>query len=169
MGVLVPLLQFKPSNYCFGGAESGNIFLKPNVRALTVSQVPRDDSMGLNLSGSRSNTTERRESSRFPLREDLKYRLVHSKNQAISGAGTTLNIGSGGILFTTEEMLPIGRTVELSVNWPARLDGTCPLKFVAVGRVIRSEPHKAAVRIERYQFKTRGAGGHPPVTATANA
>jgi hypothetical protein len=66
-------------------------------------------------------------------------------------------------------MLPVGRTVELSVNWPARLDGTCPLKFVAVGRVIRSEPHRAAVRIERYQFKTRGAGGCPPIEAVASA
>jgi hypothetical protein len=69
--------------------------------------------------------------------------------------GTTLNIGSGGILFTTEERLAPGRMVELSVNWPARLDGTCPLQFVATGRVVRSEANTAAVRIERYEFKTR--------------
>jgi hypothetical protein len=73
--------------------------------------------------------------------------------------GTTLNIGSGGILFTTEEKLPIGRTVELSVNWPARLDGTCPLQFVATGRVVRSEAQRAAVRIEKYEFKTRNVSG----------
>jgi hypothetical protein len=75
----------------------------------------------------------------------------------INGVGQTLNIGSGGILFTTQEKLPTGRMVELSVNWPARLDGTCPLKFVAVGRVIRAEADRAAVRIERYEFKTRGS------------
>jgi hypothetical protein len=45
--------------------------------------------------------------------------------------------------------------VELSVNWPARLDGICPLQFVATGRVVRSEALSAAVRIERYEFKTR--------------
>jgi PilZ domain len=112
--------------------------------------------MGFISRGSKA-SNERRESSRFPLKEDLKYRLLHAKNQNVSGAGTTLNIGSGGILFTTEEMLPVGRTIELSVNWPARLDGTCPLKFVAVGRVVRAEAGRAAVRIERYQFKTRGA------------
>jgi hypothetical protein len=67
-----------------------------------------------------------------------------------------LNIGSGGILITTEEQLPMGLVVEISVNWPARLGGTCPLKFVAQGRVVRSEADKAAVRIERYEFKTRG-------------
>jgi hypothetical protein len=98
---------------------------------------------------------DRRESARFPLREDLKYKLLHSKNNTVSGIGKTLNMASGGILFTTEDTLPLGRIVELSVNWPARLDGTCPLKLVAVGRIIRSEPGQAAVRIERYQFRTR--------------
>jgi hypothetical protein len=100
---------------------------------------------------------DRRETSRFPLREDVKYRLLQGRSNPVSGTGHTLNIGSGGILFTTEQLLPLGRTVELSVNWPARLDGTCPLKFVAVGRVIRAEANKAAVKIERYQFRTRGS------------
>jgi len=100
---------------------------------------------------------ERRNTSRFPLREDVRYKLLQSKATQMSGAGKTLNIGSGGILFTTEDKLPIGRMVEISVNWPARLGGTCPLKFVAVGRVIRSEADRAAVRIERYEFKTRGS------------
>jgi hypothetical protein len=98
---------------------------------------------------------ERRGTSRFPLHEDVRYKVVQSKSQKITGSGTTLNFGSGGILFTTEETLPVGRTIELSVNWPARLDGTCPLQFVATGRIVRAEPHQAAVRIERYEFRTR--------------
>lgn len=101
-------------------------------------------------------STERRGTSRFPLREEVRYRVLHSRGSQVSGIGRTLNIGSGGILFTTEEELPIGRMVELSVNWPARLDGTCPLKFVATGRVVRAEHHQAAVKIERYEFRTRG-------------
>jgi hypothetical protein len=105
---------------------------------------------------------ERRTTTRFPLQEDVRYKLLQNKSAGVSGGGHTLNIGSGGILFTTEEKLPLGRMVELSVNWPARLGGTCPLKFVAVGRIIRSEADRAAVRIERYEFKTRG-------TATASA
>jgi len=98
---------------------------------------------------------ERRGTSRFPLHEDVRYKVVQSKTQKITGSGTTLNFGSGGILFTTEEFLPVGRTIELSVNWPARLDGTCPLQFVATGRIVRAEANRAAVRIERYEFKTR--------------
>ena len=98
---------------------------------------------------------DRRNTSRFPVREEVRYRVVHSKSSKVSGTGVTLNMGSSGILFTTHERLPMGRTVEISVNWPARLGGTCPLQFVATGRVVRSEADKAAVRIERYEFKTR--------------
>ncbi|HLH18332.1 MAG TPA: PilZ domain-containing protein [Bryobacteraceae bacterium] len=98
--------------------------------------------------------SERRETARFPLCEEVRYKLVQGK-AVTSGAGRTLNIGSGGVLFTTEHRLPLGRMVEIAVNWPARLDGTCPLKFVASGRVIRSEEDRAAVRIERYEFRTR--------------
>jgi hypothetical protein len=97
---------------------------------------------------------ERRGTSRFPLREEVKYKMLNGK-VVIAGSGKTLNIGSGGVLFSTEQRLPVGRMVELAVNWPARLDGTCPLKFVASGRVIRSEDDCAAVRIERYEFRTR--------------
>jgi hypothetical protein len=92
--------------------------------------------------------------------------VTQARTAKIIGCGTTLNIGSGGILFTTEERLPLGRTVELSVNWPARLDGICPLQFVATGRVVRSDLQRAAVRIERYEFRTRSVNG---LTAGAGA
>ncbi len=101
-------------------------------------------------------SSDRRGSSRFPVREEVKYKVLQSaKAPPITGIGQTLNIGSGGILFTTEEKLPMGYTVELSVNWPARLDGTCPLKFVATGKVVRADAGKAAVRINKYEFRTR--------------
>ena len=99
---------------------------------------------------------ERRGSSRFPMREEVRYKMLHGK-VVTTGVGKTLNIGSGGVLFTTEQRLPVGRVVEISVNWPARLDGTCALKFVASGRVIRAEEDRAAVRIERYEFRTRAS------------
>ena len=104
-------------------------------------------------------SAERRSTTRFPVQEEVKYKILHGKSEKSIGSGETLNIGSGGILFTTEEKIPVGRMVELSVNWPARLGGTCPLKFVATGRVIRSDANKAAVRIERYEFRTRAGGG----------
>ena len=113
--------------------------------------------------------TDRRGTSRFPLQEDVQYKVIHRAVAKTTGAGRTLNIGSSGILFTTEEKLPLGRTVEISVNWPARLGGTCPLKFVAVGRVVRSDVDKAAVRIERYEFRTRGSAALNAANAASAA
>jgi len=107
--------------------------------------------------------SERRDATRFPVREEVKYRVVHRRSEQAAGTGQTVNIRSGGILFTTEERLPVGCKVELSVNWPARLHGTCPLKFVAIGRVIRSEAHRAAVQVEKYEFKTRGTASVTPI------
>jgi hypothetical protein len=102
---------------------------------------------------------DRRETSRFPVREEVRYRVLHAKGTPASGVGKTLDIGSGGILFTTEDRLPMGRLVEVAVNWPVRLDGACPLRFVAVGKVVRSEATQAVVQIDRYEFRTRGSGG----------
>jgi hypothetical protein len=109
-------------------------------------------------------TLDRRENNRFPVREEVRYRLLQSKAIQLSGAGKTVDISSSGILFTTSEPLPTGRLVEISVNWPARLDGTCPLQLVATGRIVRSDAAKAAVRIERYEFRTRSSA-----TLTASA
>lgn len=120
----------------------------------------RTETLGADTGG----RTDRRGTSRFPLHEEVQYKVLHRAVAKTSGAGKTLNIGSGGILFTTEERLPLGRMVEISVSWPARLDGICPLKFVAVGRVVRAEADRAAVRIERYEFRTRATS-----TLTAGA
>jgi c-di-GMP-binding flagellar brake protein YcgR len=99
--------------------------------------------------------SDRRENRRFPLSEEVRYSVTHHKSLAVQGAGKTLNASSGGILFTTEGALPMGQRVELFVNWPARLGGACPLQLIVIGRVVRTDGGQAAVRIERYQFKTR--------------
>src|SRR5581483_11813183 len=57
---------------------------------------------------------DRRTTSRFPLTEEVRYKLSHGKVVTL-GMGKTLNIGSGGVLFTTEQPLPAGRTVEVSI------------------------------------------------------
>ncbi len=100
---------------------------------------------------------DRRLTSRFPLQQEVRYRLVQSKAVAAKGVGQTVDISSGGVLFTTSDRLPTGRMVEIAMNWPARLNGTCALQFVARGRVIRSDGKTAVVRIQRYEFRTRGA------------
>lgn len=85
---------------------------------------------------------------------EVTYSFRHGKVVS-GGAGKCVNIGSGGVLFTTVERLPIGRTIEVSIAWPALLDGACRLKFIASGPVVRAEDDRAAIRIDRYEFRTR--------------
>lgn len=100
---------------------------------------------------------ERRLTSRFPINEEIRYRVMDRQAGGArqEGVGMTLDMSRGGVQFTTGEHLAEGRLVELSVNWPARLNGTCALQLVATGHVVRSNPRAAVVRIERYEFKTR--------------
>jgi hypothetical protein len=98
---------------------------------------------------------ERRGTDRFPIESELHYKLVENKAVTEPGAGRTLNMSSSGILFTTAAQLPIGRRVELSVDWPAQLNEVCGLKLVALGRVVRSTTEASAIRIDKYDFRTR--------------
>jgi hypothetical protein len=99
---------------------------------------------------------ERRDSKRFPIEQEVSYKILdHRAAVPESGSGMTLDISSGGVLFETAQRLRSGKRVEVSVNWPALLDGACPLKFVAVGRVVRAEDARAAMHIEQYEFRTR--------------
>ena len=98
---------------------------------------------------------ERRGTDRFPIESELRYKLVENKEVTEPGAGRTLNMSSSGILFTTPARLPLGRRVELSVDWPVHLSETCGLKLVALGRVVRSTTEASAIRIDKYDFRTR--------------
>jgi hypothetical protein len=98
---------------------------------------------------------DRRRTDRFPIESELRYKLVEAKQVTEAGTGRTLNMSSKGILFTTAERLPVGRRVELSVEWPAQLSETCGLKLVAQGRVVRSSAEESAINIDKYDFRTR--------------
>jgi hypothetical protein len=96
----------------------------------------------------------------MPIERDVRYKVLAGKKApSQTGLGKTLNMSSGGVLFTTESALPEGERVELAVSWPAQLNDTLPLKLVAMGRLVRADETQAAIVIERYEFKTRGAGG----------
>jgi hypothetical protein len=115
--------------------------------------------MGLNTLDFRAKfveTADRRSHLRFPVHQGVSYKLLDEK-RSIVGTGETVNLGSGGVAFTTTHRLPTNAPVEISINWPARLNGTCPLKLVVTGRVIRSEEDNAVVQIERHVFRTCAA------------
>lgn len=106
--------------------------------------------------------TDRRKNSRFPITQDLRYRLIGGRGTLTWGSGKTLDISSNGVLFAAEAPLPPGKRVELAVSWPAQLNGKCAMKLVARGRVIRCRGNDVAVEIDKYEFRTQGSKGLLP-------
>jgi hypothetical protein len=101
---------------------------------------------------------ERRSRQRFCIEQPVCYTCLSGGRHA--GVGKVLDISSKGVRFTTEYALNPGPRLELSVNWPARLNGTCLLQLMIYGDVVRSEKSAAAVRIEHYEFRTRASTPH---------
>ena len=102
-----------------------------------------------------SSECDRRTTDRFPLENALRYRFLEAQESGSAGTGQTLNMSSGGMLLKVEAPLPVGEQIEVSVDWPAQLNACCGLKLVALGKVVRSNADSAAVRIEKYDFRTR--------------
>ena len=106
--------------------------------------------------------SNRRTSDRFPIIRELRYRVLGGRGNSIWASGKTLNISGTGILFRAETPLAPGKRVELSVSWPAKLDGKCALKLVARGRVTRCSGTEVAVEMDKYEFRTLGSRGLLP-------
>lgn len=98
---------------------------------------------------------ERRAADRFPIEQELRYKVLNKKFNHESGTGRTINISSSGILFATDEVLLPGRKIEVSLNWPAQLNEKCALRLVARGKVVRYEQGMAALAIQQYEFRTQ--------------
>ncbi len=110
---------------------------------------------------------ERRTKRRFQIDQEVRYKMLYGQRIAETGVGRTMNISSGGVWFSTENMLTSGMPVELSMTWPVLLNDSCPMKLMIYGCVVRSNERGAAVAIERYEFRTQGSrnlqGMAPPM------
>ena len=111
-----------------------------------------------NQNGKR-NRSDRRTSDRFPIERELRFKLLSKRLGEEAGSGTTVNMSSSGVLFATDKTLLPGKRLEMAISWPAQLDNRCALKFVARGRIVRSEAGKTAVEIDQYEFRTVGIHG----------
>ena len=112
------------------------------------------------------NDRERRTKRRFEIDQEVRYKMLYGQRIAETGVGRTRNISSGGVWFSTENMLTSGMPVELSMNWPVLLNDSCPMKLMIYGCVVRSNEKGAAVAIERYEFRTQGSRNFQSNVAT---
>ena len=100
---------------------------------------------------------DRRNSQRFPLQLAVRYRLIGTRATSEWVSAESVNISSSGLLFQAAEEIQPGQGIEAFVAWPVSLDNRVPLKLAIKGPVVRMEGNHAAVRFERYEFKTRSA------------
>lgn len=71
------------------------------------------------------------------------------------GTARTRNMGSGGVFIEGSEILAPGAKVDLSIDWPAVLDGRCLLRLAVRGKVLRSSTSGTAIRILKYEYRVR--------------
>src|SRR5579872_2217070 len=90
---------------------------------------------------------ERRQHQRYPITALAEYILDGTRASA-----STLDISSGGVLLKTGTSLPLNRSIQVSIDWPAPLTGQCHLRLVVLGRVIRSDKIGTVVEIIRHEF-----------------
>jgi len=90
---------------------------------------------------------ERRAAVRVHVVYPSRYETHTEPQQA--GAGHTIDMSTSGIAFTTESLLPANAEVTLHVTWPVRLEGDIPVELRAIGKVVRAEAMRAALKLDR--------------------
>ena len=119
----------------------------------------------------RSRRGDRRVNRRYPIALELQYKLLNRGPVEQQGVGRTRNISSGGVLFETDAILPTTGPIELAINWPFLLNGTCNLKLVMRGRIVRcgTNPKVIAVKAQYHEFHTAGVHAPKGLTMAAGA
>jgi DNA-binding NarL/FixJ family response regulator len=110
---------------------------------------------------------ERRVNARFPIPLAVSYQTLEHPILSGQGISETLNISSKGLLFTSNEQFQAGQLVQVSLDWPARLENQIPLKLVAEGRIVRNSNGQTAMTIDKYEFRTRRVPKPPTTTDSA--
>ncbi len=103
---------------------------------------------------------EQRRNRRFELR--LPLELVRADAQPSSEVVETMNLSSGGVLFTSGQKIEIGARIEYVITLPGSPDSSDQVKLHCVGKVVRrelgptengeTEPTAIAATLERYEF-----------------
>jgi len=95
---------------------------------------------------------ERRRGARYSIERDLKWKWQGRRTRQAPEHGRTVNMSSGGMLFTTNFLLPLGKLVEVGVNWPVAPGSDGGLQLVAKARVVRSDDGCTAVEFKQREF-----------------
>ena len=90
----------------------------------------------------------------YPIELPIRYELINGAGG--TGIGTTIWMGSRGVVFMSDQRLPVSTRVRLTLPWPAPLPDGTELNLWIVGTVVREDARLIEVEISHYDFRTRG-------------
>jgi hypothetical protein len=98
-----------------------------------------------------------RSSRRFPISMSLQYHLTSSNKASAKGGGRgmTINLSSSGVLFESPQILPLGRRLDLFLDWPVRRHDQVDMVLFILGRIVRRSGTSVGVEILKYEFRSR--------------
>jgi hypothetical protein len=94
----------------------------------------------------------RRTASRYDVRMPLRYRPAGSKQEGGWKRGHTLNVSAGGVLMHLPEATPLGRALELDIEWPGLYFDRHMVRLLVVGYVTRIDASGTVLRILNRRF-----------------
>lgn len=104
---------------------------------------------------------DRRSARRFPIKLNIKFTgLLQDADE--EGMGMTINIGSKGMMFTTDASLPIGSWLGFLIDWPMGPRAEA-VKLAARGRVVHSSQGRIGVALNWHEFRRQEAGSRAPL------
>ena len=107
---------------------------------------------------------EHRSNPRYSINVEVSYELIVRGEVVETGHGRTVNISTGGVLFECQRPPAPEMGIRLSIAWPPPSGDAVGLTLRVSGRTIRVQENCIAVRIERYEFRTRALSVVPTAT-----
>src|ERR1035441_8647378 len=98
---------------------------------------------------------ERRASARFALTLEARYAISGRRAPVETGSGRTIDLSSSGLSFTADRSLETGQKLDVSIDWPALLDGGVKLQLIVSGVVYLRAVDLGAGQIARTRKNRR--------------
>mgnify|MGYP001551862953 CR=1 FL=1 len=109
---------------------------------------------------------DRRSARRFPIKLNIKFTgLLQDTNE--EGSGTTINIGSKGMMFTTEAPVAVSSWLGFLIDWPVGPRAET-VKLAARGRVVHSSQGRIGVALNWHEFRRQEPGPRTTSIAAQN-
>lgn len=104
-------------------------------------------------SSARSANPERRSRHRYPIARQLRFTTWVGKAPVLSGAGTSINVSSTGMLFRSAgRVVRSAEYVTAAMDWPLLSGDGERLLLVVSGPVIRAQGSRVAMSISRHEL-----------------